>query len=71
VGINEHILALTSVPFRPTTAQMSNLTLIETKRIKVCYDFMFYNRMYVLLSSLYLFVVLEWCSDVVSTGFRG
>jgi hypothetical protein len=33
VNLNVRILALTSVPFRPTTKQMPNLALVETKRI--------------------------------------
>ncbi len=37
--LNERILSSPSVPFRPTTVQMPNLALIETKRITVylCY----------------------------------
>ncbi len=33
--LNVLILASTSVPSRPTTVQMPNLALIETKRFKV------------------------------------
>ena len=40
------ILASTSVPFRPTTVQMPNFALIETKRITV-YGSDFLTIMYV------------------------
>jgi hypothetical protein len=34
---NVHILISTNVPLRPTTVEMPNLTLIETKRITVLF----------------------------------
>jgi hypothetical protein len=37
-----HILAATSVPFRPMKVQMPNLALIETKRITVYMSFEFF-----------------------------
>jgi hypothetical protein len=38
-NLNVPILASISVPFRPTTVQMPNLALFETKRITVCGSF--------------------------------
>jgi hypothetical protein len=36
--LHVRFLASTSVPFRPTTVQMPNLALVETKRITVQAD---------------------------------